>query len=137
MDDNNVISKSKFCQHCGSQVLPEAIMCVKCGCALETDKKTSTKSASRNRVVYAILYWFFAFTGIHEFYAGKSTKGLLWLLALPLCFVFMAVVNASGNAPWVFGVFILLIVPMVGHALIMPIVWLTRNDEDFDKYINS
>jgi TM2 domain-containing membrane protein YozV len=116
MSENNVAPGVRFCQYCGVQVLPEAVVCVKCGCALQTPRATSGKS----RIAYGLFYMFLWPLGVHEFYAGKSGKGLLWLFGSILS-LFV-----------VFPIFILSI-----WAFIASIIWLTKSDEDFDKYVNS
>lgn len=36
----------KFCQHCGAEIHDEAVICVKCGCSVETVQPKSNSSSS-------------------------------------------------------------------------------------------
>lgn len=65
-----------FCKHCGESILKEASICVKCGCKTGND---SSECDSKNRAVYVILALIFGLLGIHNFYAGHTTKGVIQL----------------------------------------------------------
>lgn len=46
----------KFCEKCGNQLLDEAVMCPKCGCAVAGKQPTAEqKKKAKNQAVGAIL----------------------------------------------------------------------------------
>ncbi len=48
----------KFCQHCGKEVLDSAVICVNCGCPVQTVNTQSTEiddSISAGLVILAVL----------------------------------------------------------------------------------
>lgn len=38
----------KFCTHCGNQLLDEAVICPKCGCAVDSDSRDTFNSTPRS-----------------------------------------------------------------------------------------
>ena len=58
----------KFCQHCGKEILDEAVICPGCGCSVQTTNNTQTanvdESVSAGLVVlsvliplFGVIYW--------------------------------------------------------------------------------
>ena len=49
----------KFCQHCGKEIMDEAVICTGCGCSIQTANNTQVsevdESVSAGLVVLAIL----------------------------------------------------------------------------------
>lgn len=76
----------KYCSQCGAQLVDEAVVCPKCGCAV--DPYASPKS----RLVALLLCIFVGGLGIHRFYVGKIGTGVLWLLTAG-CFGIGALVD--------------------------------------------
>jgi TM2 domain-containing membrane protein YozV len=78
---------------------------------------STTSSSDKNRIVAALLAFFLGGLGIHKFYLGKSTAGLIMLLCS------------------VFGI-ILVFIPtiIIGIiAFIEFIIYLMTSDEDFEE----
>ena len=71
----------KYCVHCGNELLDEAIICPKCGCASESTKKAEvlSNSSSKSRLLALLLCIFVGGFGVHRFYVGKIGTGILWL----------------------------------------------------------
>lgn len=46
----------KFCAHCGNQLLDEAILCPKCGCATIHQKNTSVISEKSTLSLFALIF---------------------------------------------------------------------------------
>ncbi len=75
----------KYCVECGAIINAAAEICPKCG--VRQPVRANVKSGSeRNRiaaVLFAILLGGF---GIHKFYLGKTTQGILYLI---FCWTFI------------------------------------------------
>ncbi len=41
---------ARYCSHCGNEVFEEAVVCVKCGCALNLDSRPAKKPVPQPRV---------------------------------------------------------------------------------------
>lgn len=41
----------KYCSKCGKELMDEAVICVGCGCAVETDNKANAKSADYSKLM--------------------------------------------------------------------------------------
>ena len=74
----------KYCAHCGAQLVDEAVVCPKCGCAVNASPKS--------RLITLLLCIFVGGLGIHRFYVGKIGTGVLWLLTAG-CFGIGALVD--------------------------------------------
>lgn len=70
----------KYCSHCGSQAVDDAVVCVSCGCAFAAQTKPPAANCSpKSRLVTILLCAFLGGLGIHRFYVGKTGTGILWL----------------------------------------------------------
>jgi len=93
-----------FCVHCGSEVAPVAVVCVKCGAPVVVAAAPASGGAfpppppppmpaapatsDRSRLVAGLLGVFFGYLGAHRFYLGYTEIGLLQLaLFLGLSFL--------------------------------------------------
>lgn len=91
---------TKFCKHCGAQIPADAVICVKCGCQVETvaqeqpnvvinntntNANTNTNTTviaggkPKNKWVSFFLCLFLGYFGAHKFYEGKIGMGILYL----------------------------------------------------------
>lgn len=97
--------ETKFCKHCGEQIPSDAVICVKCGCQVETvaqeqpsvvinntntnanvNNNTNTGGAKAiNKWVAFCLCLFLGPLGAHKFYEGKIGMGILYLCTAGLC----------------------------------------------------
>ena len=64
-----------FCKHCGNQVMNEAVICPKCGCALKEAQEYCDKKWSTAMVLCLFLGPF----GIHRFYTGQTASAIIQL----------------------------------------------------------
>ena len=70
-----------FCNKCGKEINDEAVVCVGCGCAIN-----SSRSVTENRgLITVLLCWFLGIFGAHRFYTGHTTIGVIQLLTLGGC----------------------------------------------------
>ena len=86
----------KFCQHCGKEIMDEAVVCPGCGCAVKTNNAQETEvdqSVSGGLVVLAVLIPLF---GIIYWPVKAKTRpncakacGIAALISWAVGFVFM------------------------------------------------
>ena len=73
-----------YCKHCGAEINDNAVVCVKCGCAVNdsfyTEKVLDPKVSDKDWLITAILCLFFGYLGAHRFYVGKMGTAILMLL---------------------------------------------------------
>jgi hypothetical protein len=75
-----------YCWNCGSELSDNAVVCVKCGCAVGQPQKTVNINGScKDWLVTLILCLLCGCLGIHRFYAGKVGTGILMLLTAGGC----------------------------------------------------
>lgn len=64
----------KYCAHCGNQLLDEAVVCPKCGCA------TGYKAASQNQKILFTIIKIFMIIGCVA--VGSTIIGLAWTIPM-------------------------------------------------------
>lgn len=73
-----------FCSKCGKEINDEAVVCVHCGCAIKNNS-TQNITLSKNWLVTLLLCIFLGEFGIHRFYTGHITIGVIQLLTAGGC----------------------------------------------------
>ena len=68
-----------FCRNCGNEISEEAVICVKCGVMSKPLQDQNAKSRTTYILLGALL-GLICLPGIHNLYAGYTTKGLIQLL---------------------------------------------------------
>ena len=75
-----------FCSNCGAEVNENAVVCVKCGCAVNRPAHVVDLNAStKDWLVTLLLCFFVGGFGIHRFYVGKTGTAIIQLLTLGAC----------------------------------------------------
>lgn len=75
-----------FCHSCGSEVNDKAVVCVKCGVAVNNNSSGQVGPVSDKEWLVALLLAFFVGVfGVHRFYTGHIGIGVVQLLTLGGC----------------------------------------------------
>lgn len=64
-----------FCPNCGEPVNAEAVVCIKCGSSLKPELNPTGKS----KMAAGLMGLFLGSFGVHNFYLGYNTKGIIQL----------------------------------------------------------
>lgn len=70
---------SKYCSFCGAETKENAAICLACGCAL--DKEDSRKKSEKTKITALLFALCLGNLGIHEFYLGYQTRGIIKIIA--------------------------------------------------------
>jgi TM2 domain-containing membrane protein YozV len=73
-----------FCQNCGAEINDKAVVCVKCGCAVN-GVKINQEVESKEWLIVLLLCFFLGCFGVHRFYVGKTGTGVAQLLTCGGC----------------------------------------------------
>lgn len=94
------------CQNCGAETQPGADVCLKCGAKLTAGSVAS--GDAKSKLVAGLLAIFIGTFGIHNFYLGYTTKGVIQLVVSVVGF-FLCGLPTAGIAIWALieGIFIL------------------------------
>lgn len=69
-----------YCSNCGAEINDNAVVCIKCGCAVNKPTKTDINGSSKSWLATVLLCFFLGYLGIHRFYVGKTGTGILQLI---------------------------------------------------------
>ena len=76
----------KFCHECGAIINIKAEICPECGVRQPYTYFDSEEQQSENEwVATLLLCWFLGVLGVHRFYTGHTTIGIIQLLTLGGC----------------------------------------------------
>ncbi len=110
----------KKCESCGNMISENATSCPKCGHPVQDKMATVPQSnlqdsynSPKNKTTTALLALFLGGIGVHYFYLGKTTAGIIFLL---LCWTYIPALI----------------------ALVQAIVMFTMSEAQFnEKYVNN
>jgi len=91
-----------YCSYCGHQTQPQAVVCLRCGAAVQRNFAASPDPAvsPHDWLATALLCFFLGAFGIHRFYTGHRTVGIFQLLTAGGCgiwWLFDLLVIVLGN----------------------------------------
>lgn len=72
----------KYCSSCGAEMLDEAVVCIKCGCAVKPLSGLGNSNSEKSWVATLLLSLFLGALGVHRFYVGRVGSGIAMLLTL-------------------------------------------------------
>ena len=93
----------KYCTECGEVINLKAEICPKCGVRQPSFGMypNAEQTEQRNRwIACLLLCWFLGFLGVHRFYTGHTTIGVLQLLTLGGCGIWVLIdfiIIVTGN----------------------------------------
>lgn len=108
---------SVYCRDCGKEISANALACPHCGAQ---QKITSNSVTEKNKIVAFLMAWFLGLLGIHKFYLGEHTQGIIIML--------------MGTVGW------LLLFPGIiaaCWAFIDGLLYLTSHQKEFDAKYNQ
>ena len=73
-----------FCRNCGAEINDNAVICVKCGCAVN-NQVHAINGSTKDWLTAVLLCFFLGGLGVHRFYVGKTGTGILQLLTVGGC----------------------------------------------------
>ena len=84
---NLLNDKNMYCSNCGAEVNDNAVVCVKCGCAIYRPevKVYDPNKSTKDWLICLLLCFFVGYLGIHRFYVGKTGTGIVQLLTCGGC----------------------------------------------------
>jgi hypothetical protein len=76
-----------FCHSCGAEVSDKAVVCVKCGVAVNNNNSSGQVGpvSDKEWLVALLLAFFVGVFGVHRFYTGHIGIGVVQLLTLGGC----------------------------------------------------
>ncbi|MEC4113181.1 TM2 domain-containing protein [Myroides pelagicus] len=90
----------KYCSECGAVINAKAEICPRCG-VRQPGVFNQQANEDKNRWLTAVLLcWFLGFLGVHRFYTGNTAIGIVQLLTLGGCGIWVIVdliLLVSGN----------------------------------------
>ena len=105
-----------FCKFCGAEIDDDCVVCPACGkqvAPLKTENENLFGKTinGRNRLIAALLALFLGGIGIHHFYLGNTTYGII------------SIIFCWSGIPYIIGI-------------VQGIMMLLETDEEFAKRIN-
>ncbi len=89
----------KYCFECGNIINAKAEICPKCG-VRQPGMPTGEVVKDNRWLVCLLLCWFTGIFGVHRFYTGHTTTGVVQLLTLGGCGIWTLIdfiIIATGN----------------------------------------
>ena len=76
-----------FCNKCGGEIHNEAVVCVGCGCSV----KQAVVPKNDTGIITLVLCLVFGYLGVHRFYSGHTGIGVVQLLTLGGCGIWVLI----------------------------------------------
>ena len=96
----NTIENYKYCTECGKQLSTKAAACPNCGAPQQNSESRDNQNSNNKFLPALLLCWFAGALGIHRFYTGHTTIGIIQLLTAGGCGIWALIdliLIISGN----------------------------------------
>lgn len=80
-----------FCPNCGKEIADNAVMCPSCGAPIKKDAPIPANASEKDWLTTLLLCFFLGGLGIHSFYTGKTVIGVIQLLTLGGCGIWVLI----------------------------------------------
>lgn len=109
------VNKAAYCSKCGTMLSGNSEFCPNCGARTSTEAPGSATVQKKDKVTTALLAIFLGSIGVHYFYLGKTTAGILSIvISLCSCGIWSIIMFIQG------------------------IIILTMSDNEFEnKFVNT
>ena len=107
----------KYCVHCGNELLEQAVVCVKCGCSVESHKNNYDQPVSESSNDSTLKTVAFVFMIISTCILGLWLFPLAWMI--PMTVTFNGKVKRGEPISTGFKVCILLFLNMIAGILLL------------------
>ena len=95
---------SKYCSNCGNEVDDDAVVCIKCGCAIKQEEERSACAGSALGILGIVFAWLFAIVGhilsiigivvgINEYKKTGKVVGLILSIIGEICAIISSVMG--------------------------------------------
>lgn len=74
-----------FCRNCGAEVNENAAICTKCGAWIDENHNQTNREVNNEWLVVMLLCLLLGTLGVHRFYVGKITTGVIQLITFGGC----------------------------------------------------
>ena len=101
---------TSYCPNCGSQTQPNAAICLNCGVALNGPAPVPVGVEQKSRLTAGLLGIFLGGLGIHNFYLGYTSKGIIQLILT------ITMIGAPIAAIWALIEFVLILAHSGSYA---------------------
>lgn len=80
-----------FCPNCGKEIADNAVMCPSCGAPIKKDAPIPANASEKDWLTTLLLCFFLGGLGVHSFYTGKTVIGVIQLLTLGGCGIWVLI----------------------------------------------
>jgi TM2 domain-containing membrane protein YozV len=75
-----------YCSNCGAEINDKAVVCIRCGCAVNRPQTNpDINKSTKDWLVTLLLCFFVGYLGVHRFYVGKTGTGIIQLITCGGC----------------------------------------------------
>lgn len=100
---------NKYCPECGSSIAnPNSEVCLSCGSSLRKKQIVQATTQPKQKIIAALFAFFLGGLGIHRFYLGYTTVGIVFIVLFVLGFITVGITWVITGI-WAFIEFILIL----------------------------
>jgi len=113
---------NKYCPECGNLIAnPNSEVCLSCGSVLRKKQISQVAIPPKQKIVTALFAFFLGGIGIHRFYLGYTTLGIIYVALFILGFLTLGITWAVSGI-WAFVEFILILCGSINDINGQPLI---------------